>query len=157
MLRKRLILAAVVIIIVVIGAIFIWRATHPPLSDKEQIEQLLDRVEQGVEKKSPSTILSTISDDYRDSFGFTKLDIHRLSLELLRTQGTPQVVLENVKIDIEGKQATVNVTGQVSLRFGGQETREFAGALTLELHKNRAWHVISTSGWQAQAEQGFEE
>jgi hypothetical protein len=157
MARKRLILAGLVAIIVIVGAILIWRATHPPLSDKEQIEQILDRIEKGVETKNPSAILSTISDDYRDSFGFTKLDIHRLSLSLPRMHGTPRVVLADVQIAIRGKRATVNLSGEVTVRFGGEQTQEFAGALTLELRKNGAWHVISTNGWQGRVEQGFEE
>jgi hypothetical protein len=155
--RKRLI-SAVVIIAVVIGAVVIWRLTHPPISDQEQINRLIDRVEQGVERKKPSEILATIADDYRDSTGFTKRDIHQLSLSLLRVDGRPQVTLTDVRIEIHGNEADVSLEGDVRIAFAGAESQEFNGALSVHLSKRSGkWLIVSTSGWQGEVGGGFEE
>jgi len=157
MLRKRLI-SAVVIIVVIVGAAVIWRLTHPQVSDEEQIIRLIARVEQGVELKKPREILANIADDYKDSAGFTKLDIHRLSLSLLRVEGRPQVTLSNVKIEIHGKEADAHIDGEVTIAFGGTESQEFKGTLDVHLSKRSGeWLIDSTSGWQGNYGGGFDE
>jgi hypothetical protein len=155
--RKRLI-AALLIVIVVGAGYLAWSFTHPPVSDEEQVNRLLDRIEQGVETKSPRMILSTIADDYRDAYGYTRLDIHRLSLNLLRTTGRPQVNLDRVDIRVHGDEADVGVHGEVTLIEAGQESQEFSGSLTVQLRKRGGrWQIVSTAGWQTEAGGGFEE
>lgn len=157
MLRKRLISAAI-IIVVIAGAIIIWRLTHPPIPDREQIDRLIDSVEQGVELKKPREILANIADDYKDSAGFTKQDIHRLSLSLLRVEGRPQVTLSDVKIEIHGKEADAHIDGEVTIAFGGTESQEFKGTLDVHLSKRTGkWLIDSTSGWQGNYGGGFDE
>ena len=155
--RKRLI-AAAVIVIVAGGGYLAWRLTHPPLTDKQQIERLFDEIERGIEIKSPRTVLGTIADDYRDTFGYTKQDIRQLSLGLLRTEGKPQVTLDKVNIAVHGDDATAEVSGRVTLVSGEQESQPFAGSLTVVLRKrDGAWRITSTTGWQTHASEGFEE
>jgi len=156
--QRRRLIAAAVIILLGGGAYLVWRLTHPTLSDQQQIEELLDRIEQGVEKKSPRMILGAIADDYRDDYGLTRLDIHRLSLNLLRTEGRIQVVLTRPKIEVHGEQATADVTGEVTLSEGGYQAQEFSGALTIHLRKRGGqWRIVSTGGWQGEVMGGFEE
>jgi hypothetical protein len=155
--RTRIIVVAV-IVTVGGGGYLAWRLTHPPLTDQQQIEQLLDQVERGIEIKSPRTVLGTIADDYRDSFGYTKQDIRQLSFGLLRTEGKPQVTLDKVNIAVHGDEATAEVSGRVTLVSGGHESQPFEGGLTLELRKRGGtWQITSTTGWQTRASEGFEE
>ena len=155
--RKRLI-AALLIAILAGGGYLAWRLTHPPLSDQEQINRLLDRVERGIETKTPRTVLAAIADDYRDAYGYTKLDIHRLSLGLLRTTGRPQVTLDRVDIQVHGDAAQARLHGEVALIEAGQQSQAFSGALTIQLRKRGGkWQIVSTAGWQAEAGAGFEE
>lgn len=147
--RTRLIAAAVILILGG-GGYLVWRLTHPPLSDEEQIARLIDRVEQGVEKKSPRMILANIADDYRDPFGFTKRDIYRSALSLLRTEGSLQVVLSDVEIAVNDADADVAVTGEVMLTEGGEQSQAFRGALTIHLReRDGKWLVTSATGWQS--------
>jgi hypothetical protein len=155
---RRRIIAAAVIVVIAGGGYLVWRLTHPPLTDKEQIEQLIDQIERGIEIKSPRTVLGTIADDYRDSCGYTKQDIRQLSFGLLRTEGKPQVTLDKVNIAVHGDEATADISGRVALVSGEQESHPFQGSLTVVLRKrDGAWRITSTAGWQTQAGEGFEE
>jgi len=154
--RRRLIAAAVIVVLGG-GGYLAWRLTHPPISDEERIARLLDRIEQGIETRSPRMILDTISSDYRDAFGYTKRDIHRLSLNLLRTEGTFQVVLDEVNIHVRGGEADANVSAEVTLTQNGRVTEKYSGSLAAHLRKQAGkWRIVSATGWQDEALRGFE-
>jgi hypothetical protein len=149
--RKRLIAAAIIAVLGG-GGYLAWRLTHPHRSDRELINELFDRIERGIETKQPRMVRDAFSPDYRDAFGFTKRDLHRISLELLRIHGVPQVVIEDLKIEVHGREADASLRAEVSLQEAGAETRQFSGALTFKLRKQRGrWLITSTAGWQGAA------
>jgi len=155
--RKRLIAAAVIVILAG-GGYLAWRLIHPPISDQEQINRLLDRVEQGVETRRPRDILSAIADDYHDAAGLTKRDLHRMTLVLLRLPVPPEVVIDKVDIRVRGDAAVAGVQGRVTLNEGGLPPELFSGAITVELRKRRGeWLVVSTAGWQGRLAEETEE
>lgn len=148
--RRRLIAAAMVVILGG-GGYLAWRLTHPRMSDRERIYRLFDRIEQGIETKQPRVVRDAFAPDYRDGFGFTRRDIHRLSLELLRIHGTPSVVIDDLKIEVHGDQADATLRAQASIQEAGSETQEFSGTLTFRLRKQRGeWLITSATGWQGE-------
>jgi hypothetical protein len=154
--RGRLIAAGIVLLLGG-GGYVAWRLTHPPRSDREQINRLLERIECGVETKRPRMIVSAISDDYRDDSGLTKRDLHRLSLELLRTRGTPQVIIEEIKVVIRGARADVRLAGEAAIYERGRKTDQYSATVNLHLCKRHGrWLITSTSGWQGKVAEEVE-
>lgn len=159
--RHKGLIAAIMLVVLGGAGYTAWRLTHPGLSEREQVLRLFDQLEQGVETRTPRTILDTVANDYRDPFGYTKRDIYRLSLSLRRTQGAPapEVVIDEISLELEQGTGTAKatVTGRVTMHETGFEAQRYAGSVTFHLRKERGrWLITSTEGWQEQVAAEYE-
>ena len=148
--RRKLIGA---VLLAAIAAALGWHFTRKALSDREQLEQLLDQVQRAAHTKDVKLGLSCLSRDYRDSSGLNKWAIHRLALRAGHSPETFRVLISDLNLSLRGREASARMEVQVMVRNGEVIEGEYAGPLVLSFRKERGgWRITSSSGWQSWAE-----
>ena len=144
-------IAVLIVIALILAGVAVWLLMHPP-SDRDQILRLLDQAKEGVESKDVGKVMSCISEDYRDRYGWGKRELRQLALAVLfREQGTFAVALDPPAIEISGARATVTLMVRISLtpEQGGLPQELYQGPVVAHLRKeDGGWKVVSAEGWQ---------
>ncbi len=101
-------------------AFAVWWLTNPRISDKQQIENLVAKVEHGVESKSGREIMECVAPDYKDSNGLDRLEILKLVNSWVRSPEQADITVEKYEIKINGRSATGHFDVQLYLQEDGR-------------------------------------
>lgn len=144
---KKLIPA--IVILIVLGAVILLLSS----SDQQKIEKILAKGSNAVCEESVSKIMSLVSHDYQDTYGFTYQMLQRGFARTFFQIDSIQVRYTIRNITIKKNEATlvlaVTVTGSLTRArqfiIGEQDAPE---QLTLSFTKGRFKWLISDSRWQ---------
>jgi hypothetical protein len=155
--NMKKIVALIVIVVIILGGVA-WWIFHPRPNDRQQIDQLISRVEKGIEDRNSHQIMSCVSKDYSDSVGINYSRISLLAARLQQTTG--KIVIDITDFQeprIEGDTAKMQLTVKIVV---ADETMNgtVGGPVELTMKRDRGeWKIQSASGWQewAQSYIGF--
>ncbi len=143
---KKSILLLFVLIAVAAVIYFLWP------SDESRIKTLFKEGAAAVEKKDIDTVMSKISFNYRDEYGFTYLYIKETLKTLFQRMDNIKIEYENLKIGINDKTATAEMDVRI-IATGGNDTGYIMGDMPHPVHfkftldKERTkWLVTKTEG-----------
>lgn len=133
-----------------IGAV-VWWLAHPRLSDVQQIEEVVARVEHGVEAKQGREIMECVSPDYRDPAGMDRLDVLKLVNHWVRSPEQAEVVIEDYQIRVSGRTAVGRFLVRVYVQGDSIAQNPLEMDLTVNFEKRwrklrRVWLVKSAEG-----------
>jgi hypothetical protein len=148
----RQICVLTVVLAFVLGGIY--KLTHSsPLSEREQILQMIDYGKQAVEKKSARRAMSLIAKDYSDNEGNNYRALQQLANQVLTGARKVQVTIAAKDIlQLQPPHAVVRVAGIVTFSDQGySEKQDFD--FTLHLSKRDGnWKVQRIEGMKMMAE-----
>ena len=121
-------------------------------SDESRIKKLFKEGSQAIEKEDLETVMSKVSFNYRDDYGFSYLYLKELMKTLFKQMDDIKIEYENIEIDVHDKTATADMDVLVLAKMGN-DTGYILGDLsepahlTFTLEKERTkWLVIKTEG-----------
>ena len=121
-------------------------------SDASRIKKLFKEGAKAVEREDIDAVMSKVSFNYRDEYGFTYLYVKESMKSVFRQWGDINIEYENLKIDIKGKTAVaymdVRVTASIGDNAGyvlGDLTEPVHLQFTLEKERTK-WLVTKTEG-----------
>jgi len=121
-------------------------------SDASRIKKLFKEGAKAVEREDIDAVMSKVSFNYRDEYGFTYLYIKESMKSVFQQWGDIKIEYENLKIDIKGKTAVADMDVRVTASIG-DNTEYVIGDLTKPVHlqfileKERTkWLVTKTEG-----------
>jgi len=121
-------------------------------SDESRINKLFKEGSQAIEKEDLETVMSKVSFNYRDDYGFTYLYLKELMKTLFKQMDDIKIEYENIGINVHDKTATAEMDVLI-LATMGNNTGYILGDLsepahlTFTLEKERTkWLVIKTEG-----------
>jgi hypothetical protein len=121
-------------------------------SDESRINKLFKEGSQAIEKEDLETVMSKVSFNYRDDYGFTYLYLKELMKTLFKQMDDIKIEYENIEINVHDKTATAEMDVLI-LATMGNNTGYILGDLsepthlTFTLEKERTkWLVIKTEG-----------
>jgi len=121
-----------------------------PLSDREQIAQLIQRIESSIEKKDLGGITSCVSKDYRDDYGITRRDILRLAFRYVRSADQAEILISDASLRLQHDMASASMHVDVEYAEQGGQLTRVSGDVTLFLEKEGGrWVIVRSSGWQS--------
>ena len=143
---KKTIFILTILIITPLIIYFLWP------SDESRIKKLFKEGANAIEQEDIETVMSKVSFNYRDEYGFTYLYLKELMKSIFRQMKDIKIDYENMKITIDDKTATVYMDVLILATFGS-DTGYILGDLsepahlTFTLVKERTkWLVIKTEG-----------
>ena len=101
-------------VLLIAGGIVAWRATHPPLNDKQQIEANLEAARSAIENRNARGVTQYFASDFTWQ-GEKKADIHNRLVGVFIQSRDVQLHLSNVTTVMSGDSATT--TGHYSISF----------------------------------------
>lgn len=102
-LRKFILLSGFLLLLG--GGVLWWRATHPPLSDQEQVLSDLNALSRAVEARQPRGVTGFLAKEFTFN-GTGREDVVRnLKIGLIEAR-TVQFRLSNVEVTVRGEEAT---------------------------------------------------
>ena len=148
----RKIVLAFGVLLLLVGGVVWWRATHPPLTDAQQIVANLEDLRTSAENGSVDGIMNHLSEDFTWD-GRKRSEVRSLLVfglyEGLRKKDI-RVTVTNVQPTVKG--ATATVTGHVSV--AERSSRGFVpdpipGTFTTEWEKRDGeWKITRAQGAQ---------
>jgi hypothetical protein len=121
-------------------------------SDESRIKNLFKEGSQAIEKEDLETVMSKVSFNYRDEYGFTYLYLKELMKTLFKQMDDIKIEYENIEINVNDKTATADMDVLILAKMGNN-TGYILGDLsepahlTFTLEKERTkWLVIKTEG-----------
>jgi hypothetical protein len=121
-------------------------------SDESRIKNLFKDGSQAIEKEDLETVMSKVSFNYRDEYGFTYLYLKELMKTLFKQMDDIKIEYENIEINVHDKTATADMDVLILAKMGNN-TGYILGDLsepahlTFTLEKERTkWLVIKTEG-----------
>jgi hypothetical protein len=121
-------------------------------SDESRIKKLFKEGSQAIQKEDLETVMSKVSFNYRDEYGFTYLYLKELMKTLFKQMDDIKIEYENIKINVNDDTATADMDVLI-LATMGNNTGYVLGDLsepahlTFTLEKERTkWLVIKTEG-----------
>jgi hypothetical protein len=121
-------------------------------SDASRIKKLFKEGAKAVEREDIDAVMSNVSFNYRDEYGFTYLYVKESMKSVFRQWGDIKIEYENLKIDIKGKTAIADMDVRVTASIG-DNAGYVLGDLTKPVHlqftlaKERTkWLVTKTEG-----------
>jgi len=133
------------------AAFAVWWFTNPRISDQRQIENLVAKVEHGVETKSGQEIMECVAPDYKDSNGLDRLEILKLVNGWVRSPEQADVTVESYQIKVSGRSATGHFDVQVYLQEGGRG--QAPTWMQLEVNFEKQWRRLRQV-WRVKAVEG---
>jgi len=122
-------------------------------SDASRIKKLFKEGAKAVEREDIDAVMSKVSFNYRDEYGFTYLYVKESMKSVFRQWGDIKIEYENLKIDIKGKTAVADMDGRVTASIGdntgyviGDLTKPVHLTFTLEKERTK-WLVTKTEGF----------
>ena len=143
---SRKIIAA--LLLITVAVVFLWLMP----SDESRIRKLISQGAEAIEKKDIDAVMSKVSYNYRDDYGFTYLYIKESMQSVFQRLKDIKVEQENLKITIQDKIAEADMDVRIIATIGN-ETGYVLGdmpkpvhlKLTLEKEKTK-WLVTKTDG-----------
>lgn len=121
-------------------------------SDESRIKKLIKEGAAAIEKKEMDKVMSKVSFNYYDDYGFTYILIKKLLEDQFRTMSDIKVEYENLKITVKKDSAIADLDVRVIATIGN-ETGYIIGDIKKPMHlkftleKERVkWLVIKTEG-----------
>jgi hypothetical protein len=121
-------------------------------SDESRIKKLFKEGSQAIEKKELDAVMSKVSFNYRDGYGFTYLYIKELMKSVFQRMNDIKIEYENLDIKVNDKNATADMDIRI-LATIGNDTGYILGDLAKPVHlkftleKERIkWLVVKTEG-----------
>ncbi len=149
------VLIAIGAALIAVGAWY-FLTKGPRVDDRTQIIEMVVEVEQAVEARRTSTVLSHFSEDYRDTMGYDRRALQRFLSAGLRDGGHIDVVTQLGEIDVQGDTATVHV--EVDYAFGqsagGDGSAHMSVDVTLQRERG-GWKIVRADGWQGSMLEGL--
>jgi len=144
-------IAAATLLILCAGGFAAWWFTNPRISDERQIQNLVAKVEHGVETKSGREIMECVAPDYQDSSGFDRLEVLKLVTSWVRSPEQADVVVGEYQIEVEGR----NAIGHFDVQVEVQEGERFRAPLQMEFEVKfeRQWRKLRRV-WLVKAVEG---
>jgi hypothetical protein len=122
-------------------------------SDASRIKKLFKEGAKAVEREDIDTVMSNVSFNYRDEYGFTYLYIKESMKSVFQQWGDTKIEYENLKIDIKGKNAVADMDVRVTASIGdntgyviGDLTKPVHLRFTLEKERTK-WLVTKAEGF----------
>jgi len=123
-------------------------------SDASRIKKLFKEGAKAVEREDIDAVMSKVSFNYRDEYGFTYLYIKETMKTVFRQWGDIKIEYENLKIDVKGKTALADMEVLVTASIGdntgyviGDLTKPAHLTFTLEKERTK-WLIVKTEGLQ---------
>jgi len=145
-LSKKSIVLLFLLIAVPVIIYFLWP------SDESRIKKLFREGSVAIEKKDIDAVMSKVSFNYRDEYGFTYLYIKETMKHLFLKMSDIKIEYENLHINIADKTATVDMDVRIIATIGN-DTGYILGDLPKPVHlkftleKERTkWLVTKTDG-----------
>lgn len=121
-------------------------------SDESRIKKLIKEGAAAIEKKEIDKVMSKVSFNYQDDYGFTYILIKKLLEDQFRTMSDIKVEYENLKITVKKDSAIADLDVRVIATIGN-ETGYIIGDIKKPVHlkfnleKERVkWLVTKTEG-----------
>jgi hypothetical protein len=121
-------------------------------SDESRIKKLITEGSQAIEKKDIEALMSKVSYNYRDDYGFTYLYIRESMKTVFQRMEDIKIEYENVKIVVQDKTAEADMDVRIIATIGN-ETGYILGDMPNPVHlrfaleKERTkWLVTKTDG-----------
>jgi hypothetical protein len=121
-------------------------------SDTSRIKKLFKEGAKAVGREDIDAVMSKISFNYRDEYGFTYLYVKESMKSVFRQWGDIKIEYENLKIDIKGKTAIADMDVRVTASIGdnagyvlGDLTKPVHLQFALEKERTK-WLVTKTEG-----------
>ena len=121
-------------------------------SDASRIKKLFKEGAKAVELEDIDAVMSKVSFNYRDEYGFTYLYIKESMKTVFQQWGDIKIEYENLKIDIKDKTAVADMDVWVTASIG-DNTGYVIGDLTKPVHlqftlgkERTTWLVTKTEG-----------
>jgi len=143
--RKKLLL---LLALAIVGTAF-YLFKPKPLSDREAITLLFQRVVDGVRTRDASLLLSLVSPDYQDSFGVTYFDIKRNLRHELNRATVLDLTIENIQPAITPPDAWVKIQCTLLIQMDDMD-QPFLFPLFADVYlkkQGKEWKVIRVEGY----------
>jgi hypothetical protein len=121
-------------------------------SDASRIKKLFKEGSKAVEGEDIDAVMSKVSFNYRDEYGFTYMYVKESMKSVFRRWGDIKIEYENLKTDIKGKTAVADMDVRVTASIGdntgyviGDLTKPVHLTFTLEKERTK-WLVTKTEG-----------
>jgi hypothetical protein len=121
-------------------------------SDSSRIKKLFREGARAIEKKDIDTVMSKVSFNYRDEYGFTYLYIKESMKSVFQRMSDIKVEYKKLTVNVNGKSATADMDARVIASMG-DDTGYIMGDvsnpvhLTFTLEKVRTkWLIVKTEG-----------
>ncbi|HMK48450.1 MAG TPA: nuclear transport factor 2 family protein [Thermodesulfovibrionales bacterium] len=121
-------------------------------SDAGRIKKLFREGARAIETKDVAGVMSNVSLNYRDKYGFTYLYIKESLKAVFQEMSNIRVERENLTVDVKGKSATADMDVRVIVSEGDETGYVMGDAsgpvhLTFTLEKERTkWLIVRTQG-----------
>ena len=143
---KKSIIVIVFLIVSPVIIYFLWP------SDESRIKKLFKEGSAAIEKEDLDAVMSKVSFNYQDEYGFNYLYIKETMKHVFQQMSDIKVEYENLRINVTDKTATADMDVMVLATISGN-TGYLLGDLAKPAHlkfsleKERAeWSVIKTEG-----------
>lgn len=125
--RKKSVIFLFLLILSPIIIYFLWP------SDESRIKKLIKEGAAAIEKKEMDKVMSKVSFNYYDDYGFTYILIKKLLEDQFRTMSDVKVEYENLKITVEKDSAIADLDVRVIATIGN-ETGYIIGDIKKPVH-----------------------
>jgi hypothetical protein len=143
---KRKIMAVLLLLIVGIVIFFLFP------SDEGRIKKLISEGSQAIEKKDIDAVMSKVSFNYRDDYGFTYLYVKESMKSVFQRMKDIKIEYENLKIVVKDKTAEAAMDIRIIATIGN-ETGYILGDIPNPVHlrfalekERTTWLVTKTDG-----------
>lgn len=125
--RKKSVIFLFLLILSPIIIYFLWP------SDESRIKKLIKEGAAAIEKKEIDKVMSKVSFNYQDDYGFTYILIKKLLEDQFRTMSDIKVEYENLKITVKKDSAIADLDVRVIATIGN-ETGYIIGDIKKPVH-----------------------
>jgi hypothetical protein len=125
-----------------------WWVLHPQPSDREQIEQLVAKAEQGMETDSWVQVMECFSPQYHDKGGLRKGDVTRILQRVMRGTEQIDVTINDYQLEVGRRKAKGYFDVKIVLHEGPRSEVPIRWNLNVDFQKQRlGWYNIWQEGW----------
>ena len=130
-----------------------WWLVQLRVSDEKLIQELVAKAEHGVEAKSVEEIMDCLSRDFEGQGDMSREDVWRLAMQWQRSPLEADVVIQDQRITVEGREATGQFHVQVELVEEGLPRPSLVAFLTVGFE--RRWRGLRKT-WRVRSVRGFD-
>jgi hypothetical protein len=143
MLKSRPAVLTLGVLLLLFSGLLIWRATHPPLNDEQQIVVLMEGARSAIATRNTNRLASYLADDFNWN-GQDKRELENTLRGAFFQTRDLEPSISNLAITVKGSDATVY--GNYSLRYRMQNTKTTetqVGRFQIALEKREGqWKIV---------------